>query len=930
MTQIRHQFVLVFMVITLLIAAALRFPALETTPPGLHYDEAANAILSAEIGLQGERPIFIAGYTGKEVLFFYLAGGVMRLVGDSVFSLRITAALVGLLTVAGTYWLGAETLRDKRIAMLAAALMAVSFWHLLFSRLGFRAITQPLLQAITIATLLRGLKRGQWGWIIASGVALGLTAYTYLAARLFPVLLLGTAVPLLLNKQRRWERWSQLVLSGAIGLIVLTPLLLYFVQHPDAFWVRIGQVSPDTATLSVWESYWLSLKMFVWQGDPYIRFNLPGMPLFGWLWGALLMIGWLFLWGRWHTHWLDWERSVTILLTLTPFLMILPTALAAGEIVPSNLRAIGLMPFVFYLPAVGVFGLLDWIGQRWVSLRPFPITPTILLLTLAIGLPQTASRYFRQWADMPELYFASDADLADAARFLDTLDTTGKTIYVSALHYQHPTLAFLSEHYEQVKWLPESQALVFPVDTPAIYLFPANSPVSPWMEPYLETAVSLTTAPDINGTPVFTAYRLNSTPALKPTWPTDVNFGNAITLTGYDVSGAISGEMMQLTLYWEVNGRPAANFTPFIHLEDRWDYRWSQVEPFVYPVAQWERGEQIVQHVDLPVPPGTPLGDYRVRIGFFDADDGSRLARFDGNGRYAGDTFVIDAIPVSAGMLPDKLPQPPQSIHAEVLPGLQLVGYEPGPSEISTGEPFGVGLWWQATAPQPDLKIRLSLLKNGEVGGRILSNTVPVHNTLPFPSWQTPQFVIDHQLVSIPDDMEPGDYTVQLRVLNGIDDTVYATELGNVTVNVTERLFAPPDFDLPLAATFGGEISLLGYVLSPIVDNQVQLQLIWQAETVPTTDYTVFVHLLTENGRCDPCVWQQDVMPQQNQYPTSRWVANEVVLDTYNIQLPSDLPSGEYPIELGLYIAESGQRLQVTQANSPPGDVVLLRPLLVE
>ena len=83
----------------------------------------------------------------------------MRLVGGSVFALRLTAAFVGILTVAATYWLGREMLADRRIAILAAALLAVSFWHVLFSRLGFRAVTQPFLQALTIAALFRGLRR---------------------------------------------------------------------------------------------------------------------------------------------------------------------------------------------------------------------------------------------------------------------------------------------------------------------------------------------------------------------------------------------------------------------------------------------------------------------------------------------------------------------------------------------------------------------------------------------------------------------------------------------------------------------------------------------------------------------------------------------------------------------------------------------------
>ena len=66
------------MVIVLLGAAMLRLPLLTAAPPGLHSDEAANGILAAEIGWEGKRPIFISSYTGKEVLFFYLAGGRRR------------------------------------------------------------------------------------------------------------------------------------------------------------------------------------------------------------------------------------------------------------------------------------------------------------------------------------------------------------------------------------------------------------------------------------------------------------------------------------------------------------------------------------------------------------------------------------------------------------------------------------------------------------------------------------------------------------------------------------------------------------------------------------------------------------------------------------------------------------------------------------
>ncbi len=96
---------------------------------------------------------------------------------------------------------------------------------------------------------------------------------------------------------------------------------------------------------------------------------------------------------------------------------------------------------------------------------------------------------------------------------------------------------------------------------------------------------------------------------------------------------------------------------------------------------------------------------------------------------------------------------------------------------------------------------------------------------------------------------------------------------------------------------------------------------------LPTTDYTVFVHLLQPDGTCNPCAWQQDVMPQQGQYPTARWQVGEVVIDSYQIVLPAAAPPGVYPLEVGLYLAENGRRLQVTLPDGRSRDALLLQPI---
>lgn len=919
------------MLFCLMTAATLRLSDLPQVPAGVHYDEAANGILASEIGLKGEHPLFITSYTGKEVLFFYLAGGLMRLLGDSVFTLRLAAALVGIVTVAAVYWLGLELFRDRRVALVAAALLAISFWHLLFSHLGFRAITQPLLQTLTVAALLRGLRLEQRKWLLLSGIFLGLTAYTYLAARLFPVLLLLASLPLLLGGH--WRRRSlQLLLVGGVALIVLAPLLGFFMANPDAFWVRITQVAPNEAALSLGDSILRSLEMFFLVGDPYVRFNLPERPLFGWFWGGLLLVGWMMLIWRWRALQADWQRTGVLLLLLAPFIMLLPTALAVNEIVPSNLRAIGLIPFIFYLPGVGLMVFVNDLGKQFKRIELTSAVLTVGVLALMVGGLLTERLYFRVWGQETAVFYETDGDLTTVADFLDQLDTEGKTIYVSALHYQHPTLAYLSDKYEQVKWLPQGktgEAVVFPAREEAIYLFPHNSPLPRWAIDYFAEAALLpsTFAPD--GSLAFLAYEMRGTPStIAPTQPLSVNFGNAITLQGVDVDQATAGDTLTLFLYWQVNFDQTADFTPFIHFEDGWGHRWSQMETFAYPSAQWTRGETIVQRVEIEVPAGTPLGShYQLRVGLFSGSSGARLPRLDENGRYAGDTYLIENITVQTGAPPRTLPQPPVVLNQTIRPQLKLLGVSPGALEAATGENVELALWWYASEFVPHTSIRLELMGGNDIG-RILNYAQPVHDTYPFISWQTPQFLIDWQTVRVPNDIPAGEYRLLARFLDGADATLSTADLGPLRVSVTERNFTVPDVERPYPAIFGNEIELLGYNLTQLDEtDQYQLDLIWQAQTEPSNNYTVFVHLLQADGSCNPCLWQQDVMPQQNQYPTGRWLPDEVVTDSYQIILPPEIQSGSYPLEIGLYIAETGQRLQVVQPDQSESDALYLDPI---
>ena len=115
----------------------------------------------------------------------------------------------------------------------------------------------------------------------------------------------------------------------------------------------------------------------------------------------------------------------------------------------------------------------------------------------------------------------------------------------------------------------------------------------------------------------------------------------------------------------------------------------------------------------------------------------------------------------------------------------------------------------------------------------------------------------------------------------------------------------------PLGADFGHRALLLGYVLDAsraYPGGDLELTLIWRGLAAMDVDYHVFVHL-EEGGQ----LWAQgDNAPGCGFKPTSGWAVGQVVVDpAYIVPIPADVPPGEYPLVVGMYELDSGQRLPV-------------------
>ena len=237
-------------IVVLSVAVLLRLYSLDTIPRGLLWDEAHNGLDALRI-LDGERPIFLTGNFGREVLFVYLQAISITILGQTDLSLRIASALVGILTIVAAYLL-ARRMFDARVALLTSGWLAVSLWHMIFSRTGLRSISLPLFLAVGFYCLWRGLEgcsaqaasppgSTAFGhrarpaiWFALGGVVLGLSLYTYSTARFAPFVILALALYLVfVHRQLFQKALPGLVLALALATLVFVPQGIFFIRHPS-------------------------------------------------------------------------------------------------------------------------------------------------------------------------------------------------------------------------------------------------------------------------------------------------------------------------------------------------------------------------------------------------------------------------------------------------------------------------------------------------------------------------------------------------------------------------------------------------------------------------------------------------------------------------------------------------------------------------
>ena len=666
-------------ILIILMGFALRVHRITEVPPGLTHDEANHGRDSINV-LDGVLLFYFPLNYGSEPLYNYAVAGNMALVGENLFALRLVNIFAGVLAIAAAY-LWASWALGRRTALIAAALIAVSFWPLAVSRQALRAGMLPFLATLAVVFFWQIIghaqreaddqqardaarepddmdaRRRSFPLLAMAGFAVGvaLTLHTYLAARslwlVFPIFLGYLALAHRPLFRRVWLP----TLGGLIvaGLLVV-PMFAYVRAHPEAE-TRLEMLEGPLRGLltgdlePVLSNAGEALLAFVWPGfgDHFLAYNIPGRPVFDLMTAAFFLLGVLFAL-------LKWKRPGYAFLLIWFAVGIIPSLITGPE--ANTTRNMGALPAAYLLAAVGFVE----VGERLLAFRPAIARPALVAI-LAIWLSLVAigsyKDYFVRWSESPDVRAAYQRTLIEALEFVEEAGDSQvvvSSVYPGAAHDPSIARVLLPSGNRNLRWIDARQALIFPNGAPSPLVVPSSTPLHPvFLEMVEEVEVSTLRPDDLD--PYFIVYQLNNDTAK---WESNqgATFGDALSLLEARwLGGPVRpGETAELLTVWRV-ADPArvgpivppafeTDVVLFSHVLGADGEIIAQRDALEAPSWSWQSGDIFIQIHALSIPVDASPGLHETVVGVYDRQSSERLRVVAPVGQNAGTTLPVTSL----------------------------------------------------------------------------------------------------------------------------------------------------------------------------------------------------------------------------------------------------------------------------------------------
>lgn len=419
-----------------LLALYLRVVNLTTSPPGFYLDEASNGYNAYSVLKTGKDehgtawPLFFRSFGDyRGSVFIYSLVPLIGLKGLTVETIRLGAAIWGWLAVVGVAGLAWLVSSNLTFTSLAALVLALTPWHVHFSRMAHEAIALPaLLVWFLVAWLVWFRRRKRW-WGVISGVILGLSFYTYQTAKLWsPLLAIIVGIFFVRPLKKRWQRLWPLILGG---MLMLVPTVWWSLLFP-------GSLTDRFSLLSIWAdkpglglvadrflksfaSHW-SFDFLFGVGDLTIRSSSKVSSELLYSWGGFLVLG-LVAWWKFLRSRKAWQAVLFMV-------VMFPLAASLTQTSPHAIRTLQAVPFFSLIVALGMY----WLVKSLRSKKTLLIL-TVVLLAMVVDL-EFSSYYRHLMAEYPKMAWMPkhgfDGSLVEALNWAkEYKQETGLEIYLS-------------------------------------------------------------------------------------------------------------------------------------------------------------------------------------------------------------------------------------------------------------------------------------------------------------------------------------------------------------------------------------------------------------------------------------------------------------------------------------------------------------------
>ncbi|NDJ52059.1 MAG: hypothetical protein GYB68_03120, partial [Chloroflexi bacterium] len=412
--------------------------------------------------------------------------------------------------------------------------------------------------------------------------------------------------------------------------------------------------------------------------------------------------------------------------------------------------------------------------------------------------------------------------------------------------------------------------------------------------------------------------------------PIQADFDGQITLLGLESfpQRSRSGASIPLEIYWQLSDQTLReNLSTIYYLRDSEGNSILQDDsqhPGGFPTTNWLPGFYVEQRRTLELPPATPPGTYTLSVLVYSIGNQRSLPVFNAEGAPLGVELELAEIELRRGPRPQPrvlLGYPPEAEPLTEQVSL-LASHFPN-EQAEVGQPVTFELIWRAEERLESsygFRVVYRTLEGALKGS---SEQFPLTNGFPTNEWRRGDLWRGTHLSYVPGRLETGVYALSIQLVDEDGEPVgSAAPIGRMIVTTPQRVFDLSPEATAYGATWANQIDLIGYKLSTVrapIGQSLDVFLYWQPEVEIRQNLKVFVHLIDEN---DQIVAQLDQIPAAGSRPTTGWAPGEVVGDGYRLYLPPETEPGPTRLRIGLYDAQTGERIPVSEA----ADFIILPP----